>query len=207
MENIKKIIRLLRDNELINSYHNEYMQKQINEQEKIERIFSNFDYLNWIIEFTNKISSFSSWTLLHKDKLNEVDIENIENLILFYKGIEYYANKNYLYPFIDSNNTYYQIKFNNLGFKIGVTYGQGLIPFCEKTAIINENEFIDFNSIIQNKEQDNVKEINQILKELEDLIITTYKKGVPIEAIKNTTDQVINEIIWKKKDKKKILVK
>ena len=163
-------------------------------------IFSNISYINWLIKFTQEYSSFSDYNIIYcKDILSEDDQENVKNLKYFYEDINKYAKKNYLYSINDKNGNFYKVIYNNIGFEIGIMYGKEIIYSCRRIPIENKDEFIDLNDIINDKKQDNIDYINNTLNKLSEEITTIYQEGIPIEAIKSTIDNIINEIISKKK--------
>ena len=211
MDEVEKIMKILKSNEgqeTMNKYIEEFINKQKKQQEEIKEILSNNKYINWLIKFTEEVNSFSDYTWLYnKELLDEIDLNNISKLSLLYDGIDHYASNNYIYPEVDKGESSYRIKYHNYGFEISVIYGQGTIHSARRVLINDNDYFIDFNDILNNKQQDNVNEINKVLFNLSEMIMTAYSKGVPVDAIKNTTDKVINEIIWKKKDKNKIKIK
>ena len=210
MDDIEKLTALLKSKEgqeIMSKHIKNFIEKQKIEEEEINKILSNTDYINWIINFLADNDSFSDYCWLYNSlNLKDIDVKNLKKLSLFYDGVDKYANENFIYPTNDNNGSFYQIKYNDWCFEIGVIYGQGTTYYCQK-AYVKEDKYIDFNDILNNRKQDNISEITDTLKLLSECILDAYNKGVPIEAIKNTTDKVINDIIWQKKDKSKIKVK
>ena len=207
-EKIMKFLNPKQSQKTMNQYIQDFVNKQKMQQEEINEMLSNDKYINWLIKFTENINSFSDYTWLYnKEILNESDLNNISKLNLLYEGINTYAENNYIYPIVDKYESFYRIKYQNYGFEISVIYGQETIHSARKVPIDENDYFIDFNDILNNKQQNNVNEINKVLYNLAEMIINAYSKGVPIDAIKSTIDKVINEIIWKEKDKSKIKLK
>jgi len=161
---------------------------------KMHEIVSNDSYIKWLEEFTRRYPKFSTYDL-DLAKLNKVDIENIDYLCLLYEGINDYAKNNYIYLVKDIDyREYYRIKYNGIGYIIGILSNYGNIIFCEKTIITDD--FIDFNDIILNKKQKNTEYYNKRLLELSNIISYYYEQGIPLRAIEKT----IENTLWDIKD-------
>lgn len=141
------------------------------------------------------------------NKLSDFDRKNVEMLNLFYSGIDKYARKNYIYPLLCDFGNFYKVKLNNFGFDVGMLVGQGTVFFFNKTAMENEDEFIDFNDVMVDKKQANVDQINATLDTLSNMVITFYESGVPIDAIVNTIDNTLKDITSKNVKKTRKLIK
>ena len=85
--------------------------------------------------------------------------------------------------------------------------GQGIIFFCRKVSVKNEQEFIDFNDIMIGKKQEQVDRINESLENLSNMVLKAYESGVPIESITYTLENTIKEITSKKEGKARLLQK
>lgn len=190
------------------SWFNSYLINQKEKEKNIKTMMSNTDYLFWLDRFTQDKEVFydDQW-LYFSDKINDSDKKNVEKLKLFYEGIDEYANKNYIYPISWDYGNYYKIKLDNLGFKIGLTYGQGISFSCERVFVDNEQEFIDFNDIITDKKKNNVDEFDIKLNTLADYIKNIYEQGVPGQAIVSTLINAISYIETKENKKVKKLIK
>ena len=105
-----------------------------------------------------------------------------------------YSNENYIYPLECKFGNFYKIRFNNIGFEIGVLVGQGTVFFCNRVEIDNEKDFIDYNDIINNKMSENTLLIKNKLNELSDLVVSLYDSGVPLEAIIIALDDTLTKI-------------
>ena len=186
----------------------EYCESINKRNEKMKKMMSSTKYIQWLIKFTKDKEGFSDddW-LYFPEKINDTDKENVEMLSLFYKGIEKYAEKNYIYPTPCSFGNYYKVRFNKYGFEIGILIGQGTVFFCNKTPIENENDFIDFFRIMIGKDQNNTKKTKASLDSLSQTIINIHESGIPIEAIIETIDNTIEKISFKEEIKSKKLIK
>ena len=193
--------KLLITDEDIKEYANRNKEKWIREKKerdaKLKSIFSSYDYMNWLNSFTVDTKGFSDEDFLYfPEKISKDDLDKVNNLELFFEGIEKYADKNYIYPTMYEYQSYYGVKdnANEVYYKIGVIEGQGGSFFCERVEPTNDQLFIDFNDIMDDKVRDNVKKIEADLDNMSNLVISLYNKGIPLEAIKETLDKTINEI-------------
>ena len=193
--------RLLITDEDIKEYANRNKEKWIREKkekdDKLKSLFSSYDYMNWLNRFTADTKGFSDEEYLYfPEKISKDDLDKVNNLGLFFEGIEKYADKNYIYPTMYEYQSFYGVKdnVNEVYYKIGVIEGQGGSFFCERIEYTSEQPFIDFNDIMNDKVRDNVKEIGTDLDNMSNLVISLYNKGVPLEAIKETLDKTISEI-------------
>lgn len=183
----------------------EYIAKIKVRNKKIKSMMSNTEYLEWLDEFTKDKNRFCDDAWLYcPEKISDSDRENVEKLCLFYEGIKEYAIENYIYPTSCDFGEYYKVKLNDFCFKIGILFRQTVF-FFDKTLIENEKELIDFKDVMIGKKQDNVDKINATLKSLSSEVMAAYESGVPIKAIVDTLENIIEEIS-KKKDKPKTLV-
>ena len=193
--------RLLITDEDIKEYVNRNKEKWIREKKerdaKLKRLFSSYDYMNWLNSFTADTKGFTGEDYLYfPEKISKEDLDKVNNLGLFFEGIEKYADKNYIYPTMYEYQSFYGVKdnVNEVYYKIGVIEGQGGSFFCERIEYTSEQPFIDFNDIMNDKVRDNVKEIGTDLDNMSNLVLSLYNKGVPLEAIKETLDKTISEI-------------
>lgn len=180
--------------ERMNQSIKKYIEEQKNKEEKIKRIMSNTDYIEWLEKFTKDKESFADVEYNYcSEQLKEIDKKNIEDLYLFYAGIERYASNNHIVPNYFDFGEFYKIKYNNFYFKIGIAYGQENSIFCHKVTGKNLKGFINFNSILTND--------SDSLNKLSNLVIAMLKSGIPTEDIINTVNTTVNN------NKKRILTK
>lgn len=207
-EKILKDLETPEGKERMNKWVEEYIAKEKAKSEKIKRMMSNPTYIEWLNQFTQDKDGFSDddW-LYFPEKISESDREKVEQLCLFYEGINKYAEKNHIYPTPCEFGNFYSVKLNNFGFEIGILVGQGTVFFFNKASLEDDKEFIDFNDIMIEKKQENVDQINATLDSLSSMVTTAYENGVPIEAIVNTLDNTIKGITSKKEDKPKTLIR
>lgn len=173
------------------------MKKVVDEdtKQKIEKMFSNLDYINWLVSFTNINPIISDdYYRFFKNKLAKNDHKNVDKLSLLYYGIESYATMNHIYPFYDKETITYKIKINDVGFEIGVLVGKGAIFFCNRVTILNENEFLDFNDIVNHKKLVEAERIDEKLNLLFESIMKAYENGVPFRSIADTLYNALAKI-------------
>ncbi len=192
----------------MNEWIKDYVVKEKVKNEKIKSMMSNTTYIEWLKQFTRNKDGFSDdeW-LYFPEKISETDRKNVEKLCLLYKGIANYSQQNYIYPIPCEFGNFYRVKLGNFGFEIGILVGQGTVFFFNKVLLEDDKDFIDFNDILLGKKQDNVDQINATLDSLANMIITAYESKVPIEAIVSTLENTIKNLISKKENKPKTLVR
>lgn len=170
---------------------------RIEEKKRIKKeICENDAYILWLQYFTiqNPVFSNSYWLDRNKD-IARIDRDRINNLNLFYEVIEEYAKENYIQPSRSDFGNFYSIKYNDIGYEIGVIFAQGTLFFCQKTSV--KDDYIDFVDIQNNKKQAKTDLIKSKLQELIDLI-NNISIDVPIEEIEKTSNETIKKILQKK---------
>ena len=190
-------------------YETELMKELVERKRKEQEIGSNPNYINWLQKFTTIYPRFTDNDFLYKrKKRTPEDIEGVANLSLLYKVIEKYADKNYIYPIKNSEYSgSYRIKYNNIGYEIGVMIGNGTIFFCKRIEEPDET-FIDYEDILLNKKQSHTDEIENKLMKLGIIIHSYYKQGIPLLAITEKVNLVLTNITKsEKKQDEKILRK
>lgn len=181
--------------EKMKKWADEYRARLDERNLKIQEMFANSEYIDWLSHFTIENQNFSDdmW-LYFPEKISKEDGSRVNDLCLMYEGIDKYASANYIFPYHCDFGNFYKIKFNDVGFEIGTLSGQGTIFFCSRVSIEDEKEFIDFNDIINNKKSDNVTTIENSLSELSEHVISLSNNGVPLEAITNTLNSTLSKL-------------
>jgi len=180
----------------------EYINRIILEQEKHtndrKSLFSNYDYANWLIQFTTLYNDFTdiSWKN-SKEDLSLEEKNNVSKLPLFYEGIKLYADNNYLYPKCENGTISYRIKVGDYGFEIGMIMGEDITYYCSRTELEDISRYIDIVDIVTNKKQDIVDAITSILNNLSDCIDSVYNQGVPIEAINQLLRKKMEQLTYR----------
>lgn len=157
-------------------------------------LVSNTAYILWLENFTIKNPSFvdNAWFYC-PNKIPKEDYERVEELSSFFRGIAEYAERNFISFYYDDYDTYIFIKFNNIGYKIGVMSGQGNIFYCERVNISSDNIFIDFNDIMNNKKQENIDYICKKFDSISSIIEELLKMGVSKEAISTRVENALDK--------------
>lgn len=152
------------------------------------------NYIIWLEEFTKKHPNFSNDTWLYcPEKISKEDYNMVVKLPYFFGLIQKYAEKNFIKAGSEDSGFYemfYQIKFNNVGYKIGLICGQGAFNYCCRYDNAYE-KFIDFNDIINSKKQDNVDVINEKLEQLSKLVNELIELEVPESTIIGKVEKCI----------------
>ena len=161
---------------------NDIVVKALAREEKRKAMFSNYDYINWLVEFTEIYDSFIADDYEYRYLiLKEKDSENLKNFYLFFNGIEKYANDNFVYPEYSQNGTYYKIKYNDIAFNIGIEAGQGTIMYCERTAPSEDD--IEFANIMEGKKLPQKEIISNKLNKISNDIDELMQAGIPFNFI------------------------
>lgn len=166
--------------------------RSLTTQNTIQELITSPMYIQWLNYFTQMNQQF--YTSQNFDKQNEVteiDKNNIKKLGLFYEGIKVYADENYLYPIPCESGHFYKIRFNNVGYIIGVIHQPETYYFCIRVNIICDLQFIDFMDILNNTPQPQVNEIFCSLNLLSTLVKTMHENGVPAKAIQTTINNLL----------------
>ena len=178
----------------------------INERnEQIDNLMSNTDYIEWLNKFTKDKKGFSSdhWAYF-PNEISSYDRKNVEELGLFYEGIDKYAEQNHLYPTPTEFGNFYKIRLNKHGYIIGVLVGQGTAFYCKRVPVKNKKEFIDFNDIMLNKKQDNVEKYDYTLDVITRSIINAYGNGASMDLIINALYYTLNNMNYTEDKPKKL---
>ena len=175
----------------------EYFVKKMIENEKNEQIIrqnilNNSQYMDWLFEFTERYPAFSDcdW-LYNQNAISKEDQSNIDELCVLFSIIHDYAYRNYLPSFGNGYFEYYSIVDHNVGYNIGKNLiMMGPIYGCERSEI--NNDFICFDDIRNNyiKEETIKKDI--LLSNFEQTIENLYKSGIPLDRIKETVNNYID---------------
>lgn len=204
--NFKKIVhlggKLMKDNFEATSTRSSELKDAINEvlgafekaQAKAKAIISNNKYMLWLEKFTASHPSFTDDTWLYSpEDISKEDYDNVADICSFFDGIMHYANKNYLHIYYDCDGSNVFIKFNNIGYNLGIIHGQGTYIYCNRVEISSDHFFIDFNDIMNNKKQSQVDFINAKFEAMSDIIEELLKIGISEKVICKKIQHTINK--------------
>ena len=182
MENINDTVKA-------DKWMEEYAINMKKKDEQIKDMSSNVDYINWLDNFTKDKESFcdDEW-LYFPDSIPTSDKENVDKLGFLYEIVNKYACDNNIYPFPCEFGDYYQVRLNDFGFELGILVGQGTVFFCRRVLV--EDTFIDFNNIINTRNQKSNNDLETISNSIE----MAYENGHGVEEIKDTCDKTIKKL-------------
>lgn len=160
----------------------------------------NREYILWLEEFTKKNNHFTTESYIYYPRVfDSEESKKIEDLKIFYNNILSYGNENYIYPKTFDYGKYYNIKYNNIGYRVIILTGN-IRYSCHRIEINDENEFIDFDDVLNNKKTPERDKIYLSLKLLSNFIDNMVEANVPIEAINETARTTINKALVRKKE-------
>ena len=127
--------------------------RNLEEKNFIDReIIDNDKYMKWLDAFTIEYPQFNDKSWIDcKEDISDADYQRVIILGDLYEAIEDYANMNYIVGDEKSFSQTYNVKFNNVIFKIGFEIGQEMIYFVTRNEELEEDEeWIDFENIREN---------------------------------------------------------
>ena len=167
-------------------------------RKKIQKIFSNYDYMNWLENFLKIYEGFSDDTWLYEpEAISKEDNENVLNLPLFFEGVKAYATKNFIYPGHEDYsfyNEFYLIRYNRCIYKISIMCGQGTEFYCTKAENKNSSstKIIDIKDVIEGNMSPNAKCISEKLESFSIFVKEMIESEIPIPAIKERFKEICN---------------
>ena len=166
--------------------------------ENQKRLVSNVEYIEWLYEFTKKHPNFTDTDWLYdRISISESDYGQVEILTDFFTAVDSYHQKNLLQANAQGYATWYNIKYKDKYFAIGIRVGQGASNFVTVYADFEEmggEPFIEFEYIMENKEAPKLLEKKQALQRLEEVAKLLHNLQVP----KCEVEKVINKAYEKK---------
>lgn len=175
-----------------------YIEKEIEKNEKSEKIISNNEYMLWLENFSSKHNNFcDDYWIKPNNNITEEDIQNVKNLSILFEAISNYANDNFIEPIYYSLGEYYYIKFNDTFYQIGIMTWEGTLFFCDKAKKCDK-KYIDFSDIRNNKKGQNINLIKNKLMKLSELIVNMSEENVPLKAITATAEKTVQKVLNKR---------
>ena len=165
-------------------------------KEKINKILSNEDYINWLEKFTLNTPRFYCDSCF-SPSINSLDniSQNIQDISLLYNAIKNYANDNYIAPIPTVCGDYYSIKHNNVGYQIGIMTGPETIYYCMRTE--EEKNYIPFKDIQNNIKTPTAILINNKMEELTKLISSMIDNDISYDIILGETEKTLQKVLGK----------
>ena len=138
---------------------------KLNKQVELrDEMMSDPNYIEWLCNFTKKTGgSFYDDEWDYKpEEITDYDRKNVDNLNIFFEGIDLYAKKNDIPCNQIAFGATYFVRYNDVDLEIGFMVGQGSLAFSR--MIIAEENFInnciDFNDVLKkNKGKSRTKKI------------------------------------------------
>ena len=98
------------------------IERAIIKARKLEKLFSNYDYFDWLIEFTDRHDNFFviEDALEYYSDLTDNDKKNIKDFYYFFDVLDTYAYRNDIIPKYTKMGIYYNVKHGNNAFNIGI---------------------------------------------------------------------------------------
>ena len=153
-----------------------------------EELVSDDNYIRWLEKFTFKYKKFIDDTWLYKpEELSEFDSKNVGKIGLFFEALSDYCRKYYIN--IDCNEGHVveciNIKYNDVGYEIGLIVGQGACVYVERKA--PKDDAIEFNYVLNDiapedfeAKRDLVSKFAQIVSEMKAMNIP---KSIILEIV------------------------
>jgi len=165
--------------------------------ENQKRLISSTEYFDWLYEFTKSHKKFSDTDWLYdRVSISEDDYSQVELLTDFFTAIEEYHRENLLEANAQGYAAWYNIKYKDVYFAIGICVGQGASNFVTRYENPEEMEgepFIEFEYILENKEAPGLAQKKAALQSLQDTANLLRDLGVP----KSEVDNVIKKAFEK----------
>ena len=181
--------------EKVAKMNSDFLTKLFAKDKKIKEMSASKEYILWLKKFTETTPEFTDEDYVYfPEKINESDNNYVDDLGLFFEVIERYAEKNYISKITCDFGGYYRVKLNNDAYHIGCLIGQGVVHFCRRVELNDSEYFIDYNDITNNITQPYVEDLNRSLDDLKNKINDLYRSGVPLETIRKTANQLVEEL-------------
>ena len=177
------------------SYWLERQEKEYKKKQEFKKeMHLSTDYIDWIEKFTKENTIFATDSYLYdEDAVSEEEKENIFLLEALFEVITEYADNNYINPEKKDYEIDYYIKHNDIGYQIGMNYGQGVTFHCARLEEPRE-ESIEYKKLMSGVKLPSTIQAEYKLEELKELIERLVEEDVPIEAIHQTADATIQKI-------------
>lgn len=169
-------------------------------KEKINKILNNDDYINWLEEFTLDNPKFYCDSWFSSSISSPIIKQNIQDISLLYEIIQNYAQENYINPILTVCGNYYQIKHNNIGYHLGIMTGPETIYYCMRSN--EEENYIAFKDIQNNKKTQTSLFVNSKMKELTELINSMIDNDISSDIILDETEKTLQKVLKNKKNSK-----
>ena len=158
------------------------------------------EYIDWLEEFTNEYECFATDSFLYEeDKLTEDEKNKVFLLEALFEVISDFADNNYINPEKTDYELFYNIEHNGIGYKIGFNYGQGASFYCLRLEEPNKDA-IEYESLMSGVKLPRTVKAEEKLEGLKELLEKLIEEDVPVEAIHQATDTVLQKVKTNKRN-------
>lgn len=162
--------------------------------ENQKRLISSIEYFEWLYEFTKKYPRFTdtSWLYKKDPTMSVHDYTQVDLLTDFFTAIDGYHTRNLLKANTEDHAAWYNIKYKDAYFAIGIRVGQGAENFVtryERYEAMLPKSFIEFEDVMKGKQHPGFAEKNEALQRLQAEANLLRNLGVPREIVENAIKQ------------------
>ncbi len=156
--------------------------------ENQKRLIASTDYFDWLYEFTKKHPKFTdtSWQYTKDESMSATDHSQVELLTDFFTAIDQYHRKNLLKVNMEGYACWYNVKYKDTYFAIGMIVGQGATSFVtrhENYEAMEGEVFIDFEYILGQQAAPGLVKKQQILQRVQADSDKLRDLGTPKSAV------------------------
>ncbi len=177
----------------------EFQKKDFEAQK--EKLFKDDRYMNWLERFMSRCNLFYEGDEVTRYYLTEEDKQNIKNIDVLYEFIEDYAEENYFETTLKNQKSYYSIKYNGIGYRVGISLSNAKF-YCEKTEATEEA--IDFHFIQENRKHPHAYLIDTQFYHIADGINKLMELGMTPENIEEQLEITVQKCKENESNKKKV---
>lgn len=180
---------------------------------EIDKVIGDDEYILWIIDFLEKNEWCNNDDGIECLSFNKM--ENLEKLNYFRDGISRYARKNYIYPVNKNCRWSYYIEYNSSVYQLSwfEKIGRDVCYFDKVNDSLNINCIIKFDDVLSNRKSSNVdfiknnldllfNYIDNVDSNLSLYVSELFDKGIPEEAIIDTTTNAFKRMLRRVKNNK-----
>lgn len=163
-----------------------------------EQLIASTEYFDWLYEFTKKRPKFTTTDWMYKKDRNmsEKDYSQVDLLTDFFTAIDGYHRENLLGANAEGYAAWYNLKYNDAYFAIGIRVGQGAENFVTRYKNykeMNGEPYIEFEDIMQNRVAAGFVEKQKALEQLEVAVKHACSVGVPKDAVEKAIKKAFDK--------------
>lgn len=165
------------------------------EEERRKKMKTTSEYIEWLERFTKTHNSFNDKSFDYKKEILVEDLKKVKLLSTFYSIISDWAEKNYIEGEMPNYWTFfYNIKYNNILYEIGLNIGQGGINWVSRIEKPN-SEVINFEEIMSDNKRLKTTLVENALEEFSKYIIKLRQSGISEQAIRYECEKSLDECV------------